>query len=322
MPIYKCLNCTKYETKSKSYMYVHLCKNIKCSTVAESLKYNEDEIVKCSLINNDNLKYINLKSEHTVTKNRSEFIDELKDIYKTKRKNCTHCNKTFNKYKDLENHLFQCIHISSGNQTTYHVTNNINNTNNNILNGNINNISINLMIQNNDEIKNNIDMISFDKQWNTQHIDQYTKVILFLSDFTSKYTNTLETILQNNVNKNVFIDHESNTGIIYKNDNFENMKIKDIVDESIEKLHKLLVDFSKELLETDGVNKEIIKSIAKDNRFELLNYKNEKEHKINLSDLILSTFNKYKDDTKHQYIKYQEQQQICNLPLDNNFLTT
>jgi hypothetical protein len=315
MPKYKCLNCTKYETNTKSYMYVHVCKSIRCSTNPESLKYSEDEIIKCSLINSDNLKYTNLKNEYKITKNRNEFVEELKEIYKTKRKICSHCNQDFKKYKELENHLFQCVNVSSGNTTTTNIyniinANTININNNNINNNNINNnnININLTIQNNEDIKTHIEIIPFDKQWNTQHIDQYTKVIIFLSDFTNKYTKTLETLLQNNSNKNVFIDNESNTGIIYKNQNFENMKVKDIVDESINKLHTLLGDFSKELLESDGINKEIIKSIAKDSRYELLNYKNEKEHKINLTDLIISTFNKFKDDTKIQYIKYQEQE--------------
>ena len=128
-------------------------------------------------------------------------------------------------------------------------------------------------------------------------------MVLFLSDFTYKYTKTLEALLENDSNKNVLIDKESNTGIIYKNENFIKMKIKDIVTESIDKLHNHLIDFSKEIIQTDGIKTEIIKNVTKDNRFELLNYKNQKEHNINLDDLIISSYNKYKDDTKNKYIK-------------------
>jgi hypothetical protein len=295
-------------------MYNHLCKTIKCSTDYSSLKYSDNEIIKYSLLNNLNTDIKLLNKDYKITKTSLEYITELKDIYKTNRKICNYCNKIFSKYKELENHLSSCINIDNNNtintdkSLNIDILNNISNniTYNNIVNNNIinNNYNININLTLPDKT-----LISFDKDWNTEHLDMNTKLVLFLSNFTHKYSKTLEVLLENDLNKNVLLDNESNVGIIYKNETFEKKKIKDIVSESIEKLHKHLNNFSKEILEKyENINNEIIKSIAKDTRFELLNYKNQKEHNIDLSSLIISTYNKFKIETKNQYIQYQEQQ--------------
>ena len=62
------------------------------------------------------------------------------------------------------------------------------------------------------------------------------------------YTNLLQNILDNESNLNVIIEKDSNVGLVYKNDDdkFIKMKLKDIVDNSMDKLNKHLKDFYNE----------------------------------------------------------------------------
>ncbi len=328
MPTYTCFRCNKYKCTNKSFMYNHLCRTIKCPLDEASLKYNDDQITKFSLIYEPNCHELLAHKDYKISMRTNEFILELKQIFNQKRKKCNYCHKEFSKYKELESHLFLCIYINNksngaidminkNNDTTsivdYDMTNvdgeinpnNINIVNNiGISNHNHNNNNYNIQINVNIQDKT---LVSFDEMWNTEHLDINAKILLFLSSFNNKYTKTLEMLLDNDINKNVLLDNDSNMGIIYKNEKLEKMKIKDIVSESIDKLQKHLLDFSKDIIKNcDGINDEIIKSVAKDTRFELLNYKNEKEHKIDLSPLIISTFNKHKEETRMQYLEYQK----------------
>jgi len=97
-------------------------------------------------------------------------------------------------------------------------------------------------------------MVSFNDGWNIEHLDINTKILLFLS--TVKYSKTLEYILDNGTNKNVLIDTDSNTGLIYtgNEDKFEKINIEDIIDKSMYKLHKHLKDFHQEMKDTNNIN--------------------------------------------------------------------
>lgn len=107
-------------------------------------------------------------------------------------------------------------------------------------------------------------MKSFDEDWDTgdpwraytgvlslrktpSEIDINKKLILLLNN--SKFTKTLEHILENEVNLNVIIDKTSHNGLVYRNKELVNMNIKDIVQKSMEKLHKHLCDFHKDVID-------------------------------------------------------------------------
>lgn len=85
----------------------------------------------------------------------------------------------------------------------------------------------------------------------------------------SKFTKTLENILENEVNLNVLIDNTNNTGLVYKNNKLVNMNIKDIVKKSMEKLDKHLRDFYKDIIDPNilEINSKILNE-------ELTNVKN------------------------------------------------
>lgn len=306
-----CFRCN-YKTEHKASMYTHFIKTVKCPLSVNSLKYTEDEIVKYSLcqLNNHNKLLLN-KNKYKINKTTDEFIKEMKNIYKEKRRVCNYCNCTFSKYKDLENHLFECINIMNDedtnipNNTINYNSTNINNINNpNIYNNcniaNINNININIEFP-----KKNL--VSFNDDWNIEHLDINTKILLFLS--TVKYSKTLEYILDNDTNKNVLIDADSNTGLIYTGDEdkFEKINIEDIIDKSMCKLYKHLKDFHQEMQDTNDINfkidSEVMNHFSRTTKEKFDNYKKNEDIRKNVTNIITSIFNKYKDCTKDKYMQ-------------------
>jgi hypothetical protein len=87
--------------------------------------------------------------------------------------------------------------------------------------------------------------ISFDDNFNGSKIDNNKKLILLLT--TSKFTKTLEKLLENKVNLNVLIDTTTDNGLVY-NKEFINMKHIDIIKKTMSKLYKILIDFHNDIL--------------------------------------------------------------------------
>ena len=105
----------------------------------------------------------------------------------------------------------------------------------NITNNYTNNINLNINLIN-----------SFEENWTTTHIDDKTKCLLLLNN--SKFTATLENILENNINLNVLLDNTSENGLVYNKDTFINMSVKDIVKTTMDKLYNKLCDFKNDIL--------------------------------------------------------------------------
>ena len=212
---YICYRCF-YTIDKRSSFNNHLNRKKKCLKDKESYKYTDIEIDK--LIEAE-LKYI-----------------------ETSKYNCNVCNKHFLDEEVLNSHLMD-EHRES-----------------NIINENIiknkkvcDNIIIN-NIQNIQHIQNfNINIIQpipFDKDWDLSKIDSSEIQNLLLSNVM--YTRLLEEILKNDINLNVIIEKESNFGLVYKNekDKYINMKIKDIIENSMVKLNKHLLDLNNNLNST------------------------------------------------------------------------
>ena len=66
------------------------------------------------------------------------------------------------------------------------------------------------------------------------------------------YSELLEQILQNEINLNVIVDKNNNLGMIYKNDvdKYIEMKSKDIVSNTMKKLHENLLEITNSDLNT------------------------------------------------------------------------
>ena len=133
---------------------------------------------------------------------------------------CTFCNKNFSTKYYLKKHVEKCKNNKNFNISNY--------------NTQINNISINVNITN---------PIPFDNDWDVSNIDLLTKKNLLMSKIM--YSNLLSEILNNELNLNVIIEKESDTGLVYKNDKdtYIKMKIKDIIDKTMEKLKNHLLNF-------------------------------------------------------------------------------
>jgi hypothetical protein len=112
------------------------------------------------------------------------------------------------------------------------------------VNKNINSIN-NLEHYENYNEYQNIMIRSFDEDWDDSKMDDKAKIMVVLAD--TKYTKTLELLMENNVNLNVLIDYTGEKGLVYRNNNFEIMSIKDIVKKSMNKIYHLLHKFCQDI---------------------------------------------------------------------------
>jgi len=87
--------------------------------------------------------------------------------------------------------------------------------------------------------------IPFDDDWDISKINNHERRGLMTSQFM--YTELLQEILKNDINLNVIIDKEKESGMVYKNniDQYIQMKMKDIVDKTMSKLNIHLNDINK-----------------------------------------------------------------------------
>lgn len=276
-------------------MYRHIHRKIKCTRNFESYKYNEEElnIISMQIIKKNNKeknqgtpkecfenKGIQGNMEETSIISNNAIIN-IKDNENSSIINkCNNCDKIFTRRSSLQRHVDKnrCKNI------IYKTEQNITNITNN------NTIIINVNIHK---------PLPFDSDWDVSQIDDTLKQVLLLSDL--KYTQTLEHILENDVNLNVIIEDKAECGIVYKNDieKFKPMKLEDIVDLSMYKLNKQLNIFHDEIKDDNKykINNTILaneKINLNDKYNKYIN--NEHTQKI-VKNYIASIYNKKKDDT-------------------------
>ena len=212
-------------------------------------------------------------------------------IEKNKLKVCPICNEKFNKILDVKNHLIlNCISIDLENNSNTEESNtkelNTKESNNPIINLtnsstiNINNNSIVNEINGNNNIINNIHLynpISFDDDWDISHLSNEDKNLLIVS--MVKYTKTLEYLLKNKSNHNVLIDKESNSGLVYKNNNIEKMTIEEICDKSFDKIYDHLNSFydNSKNINVGCVDPEYIHNQRKSMKIKYFHYKDDEK---------------------------------------------
>ena len=301
MSYYQCIRCN-YIAKRNSDMKRHLERKIKCFRNINSFKINETEIYKQSLTLKKEplLDNIDNNSNHSSssiidnncsnntsyntnnifpTNNEANVDINILEIQNTTTENgvqCEYCNKLFSEKYNLRKHqkrsckglkkleLDKLNNIGGNKQDINNINNNLNIEKQvNISNQTTNSGNIIIINQNNLE--------GFDDKWTTEHIDNYIRQMILLSDH--KYTNLLDEILKNKSNLNVIMNNDQNYGLVYKNkdDMYVNMKVREIIDKSIEKLYEQLNIFYTELVNNDiiKVNTEIIEHEKQiiDNKF-------------------------------------------------------
>ena len=270
MTEFNCFRCG-YKTKSRTCMKNHFNKKKKCELKLEYLKYNEDQVFRLSFIpykdaintvinEAEEIENIDEYNSKIVHKTQSQVLDIIKNIHSEHEKKCPFCNEQFTKQMKLKTHILSfCKNIKIINDEDE-----MNNKNDSVVN--------NITYQNTQNTQNNIifnfytpdgtkkSIIPFNEKWDTSHISDEAKIKLFLS--TVKYTKVLEYILKNEVNLNVLLDKNSESGYVYNNDKIQKMKISDIIEQSMDKLNEHLEDFSKDILNNDifNINKSIIQN--------------------------------------------------------------
>jgi len=294
--------CKKCLFRGKNFIDIkrHLNKKNKCSKKVENYYYSEDHLFILSLISYyKDTQMVNIDgitSKNNVLVNKDKLFELIDNIEKNKTRTCPYCNDKFDKIQDLRNHLIlYCFSNEIDKETSniekeVNIINQIDITNNNICNtnsnntnsNNINNTNVLNNITNNITINLNVDsLIPFDKDWDVSHINASTKQALILS--LVKYTKTLEYILKNEKNINVILDKDSEKGFIYKDNNFEEMNKKDIMEQSFTKIYNHLNNFYDD--------------IKNNNEFEVNNNYLDEQKKI-----LETKFSKYKNDTNSKEI--------------------
>jgi hypothetical protein len=266
---YECKRCL-HKTKQKVEMIRHLNRKNKCvRNNVESMKYTDTEIFE-------------LSTKKNFEKNDNISIDD-KDINENSKLICNFCNTTFHNKSNLNRHL-------NSKKCTEKCTNI---TNNNTLNQQNNIININFNI-----------VKSFDEDWDVSKIDKTLRDMLVLSNI--QYTKTLEHILDNETNLNVVLDDNSDSGIVYKNEleRFQPMTVTDIIDKSMDKLHKQLKvfynDFSDKkdqyVLDEHFLNR--VKDLT-DKKYS--DYKTNKDVNLRVKELITNIYNNKRNETLKMY---------------------
>jgi len=245
---YECKKCT-YKTERYCNIYKHLIKKKQCKKNIESFNYSDDQVLILSLLpieNNDfnekKLEY--LKNSDIIYKNKDKLLSMIEYVDKNKLKKCSYCNEDFSKICDLKNHiLLSCFYNELNKNNNISLTNNNCNNNNNNNNNSNNNIINNIFI----EINN---PVPFDDDWDISKISDDKKASLLISKIM--YTGLLEEILKNEINLNIIIDKNNDSGMVYKNDvdQYIQMKSKDIVNNTMKKLQKHLLDINNECVPT------------------------------------------------------------------------
>ena len=256
---YQCKRCF-YKFNQKSDIVRHLNKTKICIRTPESYKYDENELIKLSLINmnSKNNKYL-----------------------------CIKCNKCYTTEKYLNIHSCKVLKINENNDKNNNETESDNNnsyvTNNNSNNTNNNNITNNITNNNNININFNLNFtppVPFDGDWNLTDIDHSKKTELLLSQLM--YTQLLKEILNNDKNLNIIYEQNTDTGIVYKNDDekYVNMDFNDIIENTMNKLKNYLLNFVNDSIKNNGLQQilEQIPKIIQDKHNNFINKDDIKNH--------------------------------------------
>ena len=105
---------------------------------------------------------------------------------------------------------------------------------------------------------------------------------------------------------NVIIDKDNDSGIVYKNDidKYIQMKSKDIVENTMNKLNKHLLEINSDA--KDNIEDEVVDLSKKIINNKYKSYKKNNNIKKNVSDILSNIFNDKKDDALNISNKIQD----------------
>ena len=285
MSYYECMKCG-HITKQKIEMKRHLNRKFKCRNLKKYYGNDEDLLIQSLVkkISEETLENLKKSAELVQLQDTTHNISSYK---------CESCNLVFETNQLLQKHILEVCQ-----KHTTNITNNTLNQQNNVIN-------INLKI-----IK------PFDDDWDLSNIDKTLKNILVLSSM--KYTKTLEQILNNDTNLNVFIDDQNaETGIVYKNDieKFKLMTISDIIDKSMDKLHKHLTDFHGEIQDNNeySINNEYLQEEKDIIEQKFNEFKNNNMIQEKVQHFLTKIYNSKKEESLTIFKELMNEQEEKNL---------
>lgn len=302
---YFCKRC-EYNTKLSNDMMKHLRIKIKCCRIPKSydFDYSNDQLLVSTLIpyldekthdlKEEEIKY--LSKSNILSDNINEFLNELDDINKNKKKICKYCNIKFDKIYDLKKHvIITCFYNYMINKNKNEKNNNINIVNSNITNNSILEQNI-YNINNNNFYINMKNPVSFDDKWDISNINELTQIGILFNKVM--YTTLLEELLKNDKNLNVIIDKNALSSLVYKNDveKYIEMKTKDIIDVTMNKLKNHLLEMNKNTktsVSEEGFTDYIRKMITK----KYIDYTKDSELREKVINCICNVYEKRKDDS-------------------------
>ena len=271
---YRCIKCN-HIVKQKVEMKRHLKRKFKCLNInvvdCDDITLFNQSLIKQKLNEGETFETLKLQLENNIMI-KSNQLNKF---------HCSNCNACFQNEENYNIHIENnSCYVKQNSSNTTHITNILNQQN-----------IINI----------NFPMLKpFDEDWDVSNIDYALKNILLISSL--KYTKTLEHILKNEKNLNVFIESlDSQTGIVYANDNerFKEMSIKDIVDISMEKISKHLHDFHKQILDKNDF--QMSSEYLEEEKHSILNkleeYKNNENVKEKVQEFLTKIFNSKKKDS-------------------------
>ena len=289
---YICRRCN-YSTEKACDIKRHVFKKISCIKNINGMKMSDDQSIVLSILpSNKNLVIDEFEIEHLkntdfISNNKNELFELINNIDRHRIKNCKYCNTEYSKVIDLKKHIIincfykDIVKRKTENETT-NISNSIINSNNN--NNITHNYNIFLGVQN--------PPIPFDDKWDVSKINDTFIASILNSKYM--YSQLLREILENEINLNVIIDKNSNSGLVYKNsiEKYIHMKSSDIVNNTMDKLKNHLLEMNKK----DQTQFEDVIDYSKKmiNRKHLL-YNKDEITNVNVNHLMSNIFNEKKD---------------------------
>jgi hypothetical protein len=295
----------------------------KCMKKIDAYAYSDDQLVLLSLmpyinnihtVNEEDIKFC--KNSDILYDNLKELLNLIHEVDKDKLKKCKFCDEECCKILDLRKHIIQCFHKNlvnkkiekDNNVKSIHGDKNINNSeidasNNHCHNSTItHNNSHNTNSSNNNNNNNNsvnifFDVnrpVPFDQDWDISKITPHAKAGILMNNLM--YTSLLEEILKNDANLNVIIDKKHESGMVYKNDieKYIEMTSQDIVENTMEKLNKQLLQINKDAKDT--CMKDCIDFTRRIITKKYIDYVNDNNLQKNVSHCVSNIYDKKKNE--------------------------
>jgi hypothetical protein len=313
MTYYQCKSCN-YKTNSFSDIKKHCFSKKQCKPVINDyVKFSADQNIIYSLLPVEiNESILNIKTFRGVYDNKQLLEKRLMDKEMKKNKQCSYCKNKFNSYNELRTHiLLECFQkeidelykhkssidksINSTDNSIQIIDKSIDNSINNSIDNSVNHIN-NTTINNNLNITFNIESpVSFDKSWDISNIDEIEKKLSILcSDII--YTKLLNKLLENKKNLNVVLGKNRDYGFVYKNDDekYVQMKLPDIIDSSMKKLHDNLVELN-DIVKNTTEYSEIVRINEKKIDSKYYDYSNIQNIKDTVTEYLSNIYHESKD---------------------------